>query len=148
MKKPDETVYEEVTTTQNERIIPGRARRSPTRRSPTKVKWHSALRAEGARHSEERGDEEDAAERAGGAVGGGGGGGGRESKPERARRGERGGGRRRRRRRTPRNSPTRPTRTDLGRTTRRDETRGGCVLAGRQRPIERPSGASERAEST
>lgn len=28
MKKPDETVYEEVTTTQNERIIPGRARRS------------------------------------------------------------------------------------------------------------------------
>lgn len=54
--------YGEVTSARNERIIPGRAR-SPTRRSPTKVKWHSALRAEDARHSEERGDEEDAASR-------------------------------------------------------------------------------------
>lgn len=54
--------YGEVTSARNERIIPGRAR-SPTRRSPTKVKWHSALRAEDARHSEERGDEEAAASR-------------------------------------------------------------------------------------
>ncbi|KYQ50624.1 hypothetical protein ALC60_10263, partial [Trachymyrmex zeteki] len=116
---------------QNERIIPGRAR-SPTRRSPTKVKWHSALRAEDARHSEEM----KRTRRAGGSGGGGrvGGGGGRRG------RGEGGGGGGRGERREIR-------RREQGRIQRalEEAARGGCVPDEGQRASEPTTCARHQA---